>query len=278
MATTLEGHVALVTGATKGIGRGIALELARQGARVAVTHRVDGPAVRETLEALSGAGPREHLAVAGDVRHGSQVRSMVAEVAARLGPVDILVNNAGIGLYKAASDLSEGEWDLMIDTNLKGPFLCAQAVAPGMIARQWGRIINITSTGSIRVVRGMGIYSASKAGLAMLTQAFAAEWGRDGITVNGVGPSTVPTDINRAALAEPGMLEAEQRANPSGRIGTTDDIAAAVAFLASDAASWINGQNLIVDGGLTVLSAQPAYNVDPPSASTEVDSRARRPE
>jgi 3-oxoacyl-[acyl-carrier protein] reductase len=268
MAMTLEGHVALVTGATRGIGRGIALELARQGARVAVTYRVDGQTVGETLDALAGLGPREHLAVAGDLRHAGQVRSMVAEVTDRLGAVDILVNNAGIGLFKASVDLSEDEWDAMIDTNLKGAFLCVQAVAPGMIARHWGRIINITSTGSIRVVRGMGAYCASKAGLAMLTQALAAELGRDGITVNGVGPSTVPTDINRAALADPGMLEAEQQANPSGRIGTLEDIAAAVAFLASDAASWINGQNLIVDGGLTVLSAQPAYKVDPPPAAT----------
>jgi NAD(P)-dependent dehydrogenase (short-subunit alcohol dehydrogenase family) len=264
MATTLAGHVALVTGATTGIGRGIALELARQGARVAVSYRADGPAVRETLEALSDGGSPEHLAVAGDVRHADQVRSMVAEATARLGTIDILVNNAGIGLFRLSVDLSEEEWDVMIDTNLKGAFLCAQAVAPGMIARRWGRIINITSTGSIRVVRGMGAYCASKAGLAMLTQALAAELGRDGITVNGVGPSTVPTDINRAALAEPGMLEAEQQANPSGRIGTLEDIAAAVAFLASDAASWINGQNLIVDGGLTVLSAQPAYKTDAP--------------
>jgi 3-oxoacyl-[acyl-carrier protein] reductase len=259
---TLEGHVALVTGATRGIGRGIALELARQGARVAVTYRADGPAVRETLAALSGIGSRDHLAVAGDVRHADQVRSMVAEVTARLGAVDILVNNAGIGLFKESIRLSEDEWDMMIDTNLKGAFLCVQAVAPEMIARHWGRIINITSTGSIRVVRGMGAYCASKAGLAMLTQALAAELGRDGITANGVGPSTVPTDINRAALAVPGMLEAEQQANPSGRIGTLEDIAAAVAFLASEAASWINGQNLIVDGGLTVLSAQPAYKVE----------------
>ncbi len=121
---TLEGHVALVTGATKGIGRGIALELARQGARVAVSYRVDGPAVRETLELLSGVGPGQHLAVSGDVRHAGQVRSMVAEIAARLGPVDILVNNAGIGLFKASIDLSEDEWDAMIDTNLKGAFLC----------------------------------------------------------------------------------------------------------------------------------------------------------
>jgi 3-oxoacyl-[acyl-carrier protein] reductase len=265
---TLEGHVALVTGATRGIGKGIALELARQGARVAVSYREDGAGVQETLAALAAVGPRAHLAVAGDVRHADLVRSMVAEVTQRLGAVDILVNNAGIGIFKASIHLAEDEWDATIDTNLKGAFLCAQAVAPGMIARQWGRIINITSTGSIRVVRGMGAYCASKAGLAMLTQALAAELGRDGITVNGVGPSTVPTDINRVALAEPGMLEAEQQANPSGRIGTVADIAAAVAFLASDVASWINGQNLIVDGGLTALSAQPPYKAAAPPTTT----------
>ena len=185
-----------------------------------------------------------------------------------LGPVDILVNNAGIGLFKASVDLSEDEWDSMIDTNLKGPFLCAQAVVPDD-RRRWGRIINITSTGSIRVVRGMGAYCASKAGLAMLTQALAAELGRHGITVNGVGPSTVPTDINRSRAGRAGHAGGRATGQPQ-RAGSVPwhDIAAAVAFLASDAASWINGQNLIVDGGLTVLSAQPAYKVQPSGTST----------
>ena len=261
---TLAGHTALVTGGSKGIGRGIALELARQGARVAISYRRDGPEVQETMAALAEMG-WPALAVAGDVRRADQVRAMVAEVTTQLGTLDILVNNAGLGLFTTLVDLSEDDWDAMVDTNLKGAFLCAQAAAPGMMAQRWGRIVNITSTGSIRVVRGMGAYCASKAGLAMLTQALAVELGRYGITTNGVGPSTVPTAINAAQLAEPGMLEAEQEANPSGRIGTPEDIAAAVAFLASPAAGWINGQNLIVDGGLTVLSAQPAYKT---SAST----------
>jgi NAD(P)-dependent dehydrogenase (short-subunit alcohol dehydrogenase family) len=131
-----------------------------------------------------------------------------------------------------------------------------------MIERGWGRIVNITSTASVRMIRGMSAYCASKAGLAMLTQGLAVDLGRYGITANGVGPSTVPTAMNAADLAKPGMLEAEQQANPSGRIGTVADIAAAVAFLASEEAGWINGQNLIVDGGLTTLSPQPEYTRD----------------
>src|SRR5205085_8121063 len=126
------------------------------------------------------------LAVAADVRRADQVRAMVEEVTARLGTLDILVNNAGLGFFTTLLDLSEDDWDAMVDTNLKSAFLCAQAAAPGMMAQRWGRIVNITSTGSIRVVRGMGAYCASKAGLAMLTQALAVELGRHGITANGV--------------------------------------------------------------------------------------------
>lgn len=254
----LEGHTALVTGGATGIGRGIALELARRGARVAVSHRRPGPAVQRVVLDLRELDA-ENCAVVGDVRYRDQVRAMVEEVTARLGTLDILVNNAGAGMWGHIVDLSEDDWDVMMDTNLKGAFLCAQAAAPGMMARGWGRIISIGSTCSIRVIRGMAAYCASKAGLAMLTQGLAVDLGRHGITANAVSPSTVPTSMNAADLARPGFLEAEQHANPSGRIGTVADIANAVAFLASDGASWINGQNLIVDGGLTTLSPQPEY-------------------
>jgi 3-oxoacyl-[acyl-carrier protein] reductase len=182
---TLEGHTALVTGGSKGIGRGIALELARQGARVAISYRRDGPEVQETMAALAEMG-RPALAVAGDVRRADQVRAMVAEVTAQPGTLDILVNNAGLGLFTALLERSEDGWDAMVDTNLKGAFLSAQAAAPGMMAQRWGRIVNITSTGSIRVVRGVGAYCASKAGLAMLTQALAVEPGRHGINAKTV--------------------------------------------------------------------------------------------
>lgn len=257
----LERRTALVTGGTTGIGHAIALELARQGAQVAVNYRRDGPSVRDTIAALEAIG-RPCCAVAADVRKADEVRRMVADVRERLGVVDILVNNAGVGQWGPIVDLSEETWDTMIDTNLKAAYLCAQAAAPGMIAQQWGRIVNITSTASVRMIRGMSAYCASKAGLAMLTQGLAVDLGRYGITANGVGPSTVPTSINAADLAKPGMLEAEQQANPSGRIGTLEDIAATVAFLVSDGASWINGQNIIVDGGLTTLSPQPEYSRD----------------
>jgi 3-oxoacyl-[acyl-carrier protein] reductase len=257
----LDGRTALVTGGATGIGCGIALHLARQGAQVAINYRRPGAALDETMAALRDTG-RHCLAVRADVRYRDQVGAMVDEVTASLGALDILINNAGLGMWGSLVDLSEDEWDAMIDTNLKGAFLCAQAAAPGMIARGWGRIVNISSTCSIRIIRGMGAYCTSKAGLAMLTRGLAVDLGRHGITANAVGPSTVPTAMNAADLARPGFLEAEQQANPSGRIGTVEDIAAAVAFLASDAASWINGQNLIVDGGLTTLSPQPEYTAE----------------
>ncbi len=258
---TLAGHTALVTGGTTGIGRGIALELARRGARVAISYRREGPALQEALAALQAEGATA-LMVAGDVRYRDQVAVLLEEVKGQLGPVDILVNNAGVGRWAPITELAEDDWDAMIDTNLKAAYLCAQAAAPAMIERRWGRIVNITSTASVRMIRGMSAYCASKAGLAMLTQGLAVDLGRYGITANGVGPSTVPTAMNAADLAKPGMLEAEQQANPSGRIGTVADIAAAVAFLASEEAGWINGQNLIVDGGLTTLSPQPEYTRD----------------
>ncbi len=254
----LEGRAALVTGGTTGIGRGIALELARQGARVAVSYRTPGVALDETMAALT-ALDSPGLAVQADVRFQDQVQAMIDETIARFGAVDILVNNAGVSPVGSLINQPEDEWDLIMDTNLKGAYLCAQAAAQGMITRRWGRIINITSTCSIRIIRGLSAYCTSKAALAMLTQGLAVDLGQHGITTNAVGPSTVPTRINAADLARPGFLEAEQQANPSGRIGTVDDIASAVAFLASDAASWINGQNLIVDGGLTTLSPQPEY-------------------
>src|SRR5579885_1721520 len=144
---TLDGHTALVTGGATGIGRGIALELARRGARVAINYRRGGPAVRETMAALAEIG-QPSLAVAADVRDAAQVRAMVKRVTSELGPLDILVNNAGVGCAGSAIEVSEDAWDVTIDTNLKGPYLCAQAAAPGMIAHGWGRLVNITSTNS----------------------------------------------------------------------------------------------------------------------------------
>jgi 3-oxoacyl-[acyl-carrier protein] reductase len=255
----LGGRIALVTGGCQGLGRGIALELARRGARIVVSYLEPGPPVRETLDALAKLGSPA-MALCCDVRRQGQVRAMIREARAAFGAPEILINNAGIGSWGSLLDCTEEAWDAMLDTNVKGAFLCARETAPDMVANGWGRIVNITSTGSIRVIRGMGAYCVSKASLAMLTQALAAELGQHGITVNAVGPSTVPTALNATALARPGVLEAERHANPTGRIGTPLDIAAAVAFLASDAASWINGQNLMVDGGLTILSPQPDYD------------------
>jgi 3-oxoacyl-[acyl-carrier protein] reductase len=219
MDIDLQGHVALVTGGTRGIGRGIALELARQGARVAISYRTPGAAVDGTLAALREHGP-DCLAVAGDVRDRAQVQEMAVQVARRLGAVDILVNNAGIGPLHSLVDISEADWDDVFATNLKGALFCVQAVVPAMIAARWGRIINITSTASVRTIR---------------------------------------TEINAEALRQPGIMEAELAANPMGRIGTVEDIARAVAFLASNAAGWVNGHNLIVDGGLTAITPEPVY-------------------
>jgi NAD(P)-dependent dehydrogenase (short-subunit alcohol dehydrogenase family) len=254
----LEGRNALVTGANRGIGAGIALRLAEEGANVAIGY-LEGDAEAEQVACQIRRHGRASLLLPADLRDPAAVEQVMSGAIETFGRLDILVNNAGIGIFRPFLETSLQEWQDTLDTNLRAAFLCSQFAARDMARRSFGRIIHITSTGSQVAIPGLAHYCASKAGLAMLAKAMAVELGPYGITVNAVGPSTVRTHLNAALLDRDDMEAREAALNPSRRIGKPGDIAAVVAFLASADSGWLNGQNIIVDGGLTAMSPQPPY-------------------
>jgi len=248
----LEGKRAIVTGAGRGgrgIGRGIAIALAQAGADVLVTARTnrdDAEAVAEAVRALG----RKGIAGSCDVTVQASVDAMFAQAQSELGGVDILVNNAGITRDSLLLRMSEEDWDAVLDSNLKGTFLCTRAAVKIMMKQRSGRIINITSVMGLIGNPGQANYSASKAGIIGFTRTIAREIGARNITVNAVAPGFIETQMTDA-------FKEEQRMGilakvPLGRLGTPEDVGGAVAFLASPAASYITGQVLTVDGGLTV--------------------------
>jgi 3-oxoacyl-[acyl-carrier protein] reductase len=239
--TRLNGRVALVTGASRGIGAAIAVALAEAGADVAVNFRERAEAAEKVAQEVRAAGRRAHP-VAADVSNSGDVARMVNEVTQALGPIDVLVNNAGIGNRHGLDDLSEAEWDATIAVNLKSVFLCTQATIGPMRARRWGRIVNISS-GAARGAGGIGVhYNASKAGMEGLTRGYAAQLARDGITVNAVAPSLIETDMI------PGGVEAAAKRIPLGRVGQPEEVAQAVVMVASN--GYMTGQTVQVNGGL----------------------------
>ena len=240
----LTGKVALVTGGSRGIGRAIAVSLAEAGAAVAVNYREKAAEAAAVADTIRKAGSRA-MAVAADVSQSADVQDMIANVTRDLGPIDVLVNNAGVGLVRGIDDLSEADFDLTIAVNLKSAFLCTQAVVPGMRARQWGRIVNISS-GAARGAGGVGPhYNASKAGLEGLTRGYAARLVKDGITVNAVAPSLIETDMVRSGLAStPSRI-------PLGRFGTAEECAQVVMMLIGNA--YMTGQTVALSGGMSFL-------------------------
>lgn len=248
--------VAIVTGSGSGIGRAIALALAADGMRLAVVD-IDEPAARETIRLVASAGGEAAPFVA-DVADSGQVRAMVGAVAARFGTIDVLVNNAGLDQpIVPIADLPEETWDRVMAVNARGPFLCAKHVVPVMRRAGGGAIVNVASDLGYIVVPGLGAYCASKGALLQLTRVLAAEYSRDNIRTNAVCPTMVDTPMSQRTLAthpNPGAWLREVEAGiPLGRIGRPEEIARVVAFLASDAASYMTGSVVAVDGGRTVL-------------------------
>lgn len=243
----LEGRTALVTGSSKGVGRGIAIELARRGADVAINYNSDQAGAEETAATISEQGPKA-IIVQGNVASSAEVDRVFATVLDAFGRLDILVNNAGVQTWAPLLDLSEPDWDRVLDTNLKGCFLCTQRAARHMKENGRGRIINIGSGSNKFAFPKLVSYTSSKGGIDMLTKVSAVELGAFGITVNCVAPGAI--EIERTKHEAPDFAGTWAAQTPLGRVGTPLDVARVVAFFASDDAEFVSGQTLFVDGGL----------------------------
>lgn len=245
----LDGQVALVTGASKGIGADLARAMADAGARVALAARnVDA---LELLASEIEAGGGQGMAIEMDVSSVSSIRAAVAETVERFGRLDILVNNAGLGANHPAENVTEADWDEMIDVNLRGLFFACQAAGRVMLEQGFGRIVNVSSQAGVVGIRDHAVYCASKGGVNMLTKVLALEWSARGVTVNAVAPTFIYTPGTAERLDQPEYLEGVLDRLPIGRVGSTTDVAAAVIYLASPAGALVSGHVLLVDGAWT---------------------------
>ena len=246
----LDGKVALVTGGARGLGLTMARALAEAGATIALAARSLAGCEQAAASLMESLRCRVK-AFAGDVTIGADVERLVSEVEAALGPIDILVNNAGTNIRGPIEQLTEADWDTVLDTNLKGPFLYARAVGPAMVRRGWGRVINLGSALGVIGLPGRAPYAASKAGIINLTRVLALEWAGTGVTANAICPGPFATEMNRQLLDDPVKYQELLKLIPMGRWGELDELAGAVVFLASDASSFVTGSALFVDGGWT---------------------------
>ncbi|MHB1128016.1 MAG: SDR family NAD(P)-dependent oxidoreductase [Bacillota bacterium] len=247
----LNNKVAIVTGSGRGIGRAIALEMAREGAKVVIADLLGDSAqdVSREIEAMGG----QSLAVKVDITDKEQVYALVAQTMEKFGKVDVLVNNAGWDKAEPFINSTEETWDKLLAINLKGHIRCCRAVLDQMISQQSGRIINISSDAGRVGSSGEAVYSAAKGGIIAFTKTLAREMARSGVRVNCVCPGPSNTALfAEIAMDNPKLTEALKRAIPMGRLGEPEDLAGAVAFLASDAAEFITGQTISVSGGLTM--------------------------
>ena len=246
----LDGRVALVTGAARGLGRAISLALADSGADVALGLREAGTA--DDLVAEIESLGRRAMAVPMDVRHLDQITSGVDAVVERFGRLDILVNNAGLGPSNLAEDVTEADFDLTLDVNVKGVFFASQAAGRVMIKQGYGRIISLSSQAGFIALPTESVYCLTKAAVAHVTKCLAVEWGRYGITVNAIAPTFIRTDGTAEALANPAFeADVRERIAALHRIGEPRDVAGGAVFLASPAADLITGVTLLIDGGWT---------------------------
>jgi 3-oxoacyl-[acyl-carrier protein] reductase len=237
----LSRRVALVTGGSRGIGRAVAIALAKAGAAVAIDYRSNSEGAGEVCGAISRTG-RPNAAIQADVSKADEVARLVATVQEQLGPIDVLINNAGIAPVRSIDDVTEADWDETSNVNLKSAFLLTKAVVPGMRARRWGRIVNMSSTAAF--VGGVvgAHYAASKAGMIGLTHGYASRLAKDGITVNAIAPALIETDmVTRNPNAHADWI-------PMGRFGTVDEVADVVLLLATN--GYMTGQTIHVNGGL----------------------------
>jgi 3-oxoacyl-[acyl-carrier protein] reductase len=246
---SLAGKAAVVTGASRGIGRAIAIELAKRGAKVILNYSKDAEGANAGVETIQAAGG-EAQALQADVSDFKAAEGLIKAAVEAYGSVDLLVNNAGTTRDMIIMMMPEADWDVVIQTNLKSAFNCSKAAVKPMMRKRYGRIINISSVSGIMGNAGQTNYSASKAGLIGFTKALAREVAARNITVNAIAPGFIPTALTNDLSAE--IKEATLKTIPLGRWGTPEEVAYAVAFLASEAAAYITGQTLNVDGGLAM--------------------------
>jgi NAD(P)-dependent dehydrogenase (short-subunit alcohol dehydrogenase family) len=244
----LDGKVALITGGARGLGRTMAVALAQAGASLALAGRSKDACQHAADEVVAATG-RTVRAFAADVTRIADIEQLATDVERELGPVDILVNNAGINIRGPIQQLTEADWDAVIDTNLKGPFLCARAFGPRMVSRGWGRVINLGSVLGVIALPGRAPYASSKAGIINLTRVLALEWAGTGVTANAICPGAFATEMNRSLLEDPVKYKEFVAQIPMGRWGELEELTGAVVFLASDASSYVTGTPLFVDGG-----------------------------
>jgi NAD(P)-dependent dehydrogenase (short-subunit alcohol dehydrogenase family) len=245
----LSGRVAIVTGTSRGLGQYMARALAKAGADLVLTSRT-----RESLRAFETemkALGRRAISLELDVRNQESIERMAAEAGKAFGHLDILVNNAGCNVRKPALDVTWDDWNLILDTNLRGSFFAAQAVARRMIARGYGRIINIGSVTSVAGYAGLGPYGASRGGIRQLTMSLADDWGKHGVTVNCLAPGWFRTEQNKVLYENKEWVEYLCDRIPVKRPGRPEDLDAAVVFLAAEASRYVTGQTLLVDGGIS---------------------------
>jgi len=246
----LDGRVALITGGARGLGRTTAIALAEAGADVALVGRTRETCGATAQEIMASTGRRVRP-FCGDMTIGADVTRVTDEALAEFGAVDILVNNAGTNIRGTIDKLSEADWDTVVDINLKGPFLCAKAIAPQMVQRGWGRVINIASALSVIALPGRAPYASSKAGVLGLTRVLALEWAATGVTCNAICPGPFATDMNKQLLNDPQAYQQFVNMIPLGRWGELEELAGVIVFLASDASSFMTGSPIFVDGGWT---------------------------
>jgi NAD(P)-dependent dehydrogenase (short-subunit alcohol dehydrogenase family) len=249
-AFDLTGKIALVTGASRGLGKFFALALAQAGADVAITSRTLA-SLNETKREIEALG-RRCFGVVLDVRSHESITAAVAGAQAHFGRIDILVNNAGCNIRKLALEVTWDDWNMVLDTNLRGPFFVAQAAARQMVAQKYGRIVNIGSVTSVAGYAGLGPYGASRGGIKQLTMSLADDWGPHGITVNCLAPGWFKTAQNAVMYENAEWVSYLSDKIPLRRPGRTEDLGGAIVFLCSDASAYITGQTLLVDGGITV--------------------------